>query len=213
MSGLGYGTQSVTPLFDPSLITFVKQGHEYYVEVDGTTIKPHSLSQLLKKTGLAPVYDKDIPEYVLEKARLRGESVHLAVQNHLTGKPWEVDSAHMSYLDNAQRLLEKHSIKAEMVETPLFNPIFDYACTPDLIGNIDGKPIVLDWKTSASPSRYHGFQVAGQALCFRNPEQFDLYVGDLKRGQLIKFDDNRYLRIAKEAFQLYLDVDELVNDV
>lgn len=202
----------MTPLFDPAKVTFVKEGHEYYVDVDGTTKKMPSLSHVLKKVGMTPEYGSDIPSYVLEKAARRGEAVHLAVSNHLQGREWELEEAHHSYFWEAEKLIKKYDIKAHMVETPLYNPVFDYCCTPDLVGEVRGKPAIVDWKTTTKISFQAGFQVCGQALCFREPDEFELYIGDLKNGLLQRFPSDKYMRVTRNGLQLYNDVLEIWED-
>lgn len=197
------------PLFDPAKITFVKADHTYYVEVDGKTRLLPSLSHVLKKSGMVPEYGAEIPPWILQKAANRGNDVHKATQNILTGLPWSVDKDYADDVKHAQELIRKHRIVPQFVEIPLFNPIFDYCCTPDLVGTVDGHPAIVDWKTTSKVHPEAGFQVAGQALCFRHPEEFDLYVGDLRNGVLHKFAAEKYLRVTRFGLQLYNDVQEL----
>jgi hypothetical protein len=201
---------TMKPLFDPEKVTFVEEGHEYYVEVDGETKQFPALTHVLRACGLGVEYDKAIPESVLEKARIRGTSVHKAVENHINGKPWEVDELHTGYVDRGIALLGRHRMSAQMVERPLFNPVFEYCTMPDFVGLVDGRLGLVDWKTTSKINWKTGFQLAGQALCFRNPEAFKLYVGDLKNGILQPVPDpDVFLRVAREAFQVYNEVQDM----
>lgn len=202
-----------TPLFDPSRIVFVKDGHEYYVDVDGKTIKAESLSRVLKKVGCSPEYGADIPSFVLEKAARRGTMVHEAVQNVLNDQPWSVDDSHKEYVEASIKLVRDYNLVPRMVEVPLYNPIFDYCCTPDFVGEAKGKPAIVDWKTTSVVHWQTGFQVAGQALCFRHYEEFDLYIGDLKNGVMKKIDAKKFLGVTKNALQHYNDVLDLEEDL
>ena len=199
------------PLFDPTGIIFIKDGHEYYVDVDGTTIKPPSLSTVLRKSGLAPEYGDDIPRWVLDRAAARGDSVHASVHNVLEGRPPSED--HPDYVERAKSLIRKYDIVSTYTEVPLYNPVFDYCCTPDVVGTVRGRNAIVDWKTTQIIHWQAGFQLVGQALCFRKPEEFDLYIGDLRRGTLQPFDSKKYMTLARTAFQLYNDVDDLGKEL
>lgn len=192
-------------------ITFVEEGHEYFVDLDGETKKMPSLSSLLRKKGLVHEYDSEIHPAIMAKAAARGTSVHKAAHALLEGREWEVAEAHLPYVHHAKKLIDKYKMEAVYAEVPLYNPVFEYCTTPDFVGTLNGKsrkgPAIVDWKTSSVCHWEYGFQVAAQALCFREPDIFDLYIGDLKRGNLVLIKNpGEYLRIVREAFQNYNDV-------
>lgn len=192
-------------------ILFIKQDHTYYVDADGSAHKQMpSLSYVLKRKGLAPEYDGDIPPIVMRRAAARGDSVHAAVHAHLEGREWKVDDAHKVYVKNAITLIDRNKMVPQFVETPLYNPVFDYCCTPDFVGTLNGKPAIVDWKTTSMIHYQAGFQVAGQALCFRKPDEFALYVGDLKNGILRPFTPaETFLRATRNALDSYNEVQEI----
>ena len=205
------GCGPVIPLFDPTRVIFVKEGHEYYVEVDETTRKLPSLSHVIKRQGMAPIYKDEVPPYVLEKAARRGDAVHAQLHNLLSGRPKSRSLPEdVGVLVTAgQTLIKKNKMVPVYTETPLFNPVFDYCCTPDFVGMVQGRPAIVDWKTTATIHWQAGFQLAGQALCFREPELFDLYIGDTRRAVLVKYDSTEFLRVARNAFQVYNDIQDL----
>jgi hypothetical protein len=198
------------PLFSGPVI-FVEDGHEYYLEEDGETKKIPSLSSVLRRQGLTQTYDKDIPPHVLAQAAARGTEVHAAIANEIAGAAVEISEPSKYLFENAKKLYVENKMDVVYNEVPFFNPVFSYCATPDFVGYLNGRPAILDWKTVVTVSAFVGFQLAGQALCFRHPEEFDLYVGDLRRGQLIKFDSTKYLTPARVAFQLWNDVQDIVD--
>jgi len=72
------------------------------------------------------------------------------------------------------------------VEQPYFNPELDLAGTPDRIGTIAGRAVVLDLK-SGPPAPWHGIQLAAYDLLVPLPHRrrrIGLYLnanGDLAR--------------------------------
>lgn len=193
-------------------IVFVKSDHTYYVNWEGKDQEMPSLSSVLKRSGLSPVYSGEIHPSVLEKAARRGDAVHAATHALLEGRDWEVDPAHTDYMERAKRLIGVHKMQVEYAEKPLFNPVFEYCCTPDFVGYVDGKPAIVDWKTTSRVHFQAGFQVAGQALCFREPDMFDLYVGDLTKGTLRPFASEKYLRVTRHALATYNEVLEIEEE-
>lgn len=200
----------MTPLFAGKVV-YVDEGHEYYVDVDGTTKKIPSLSVLLKKQGLTPEYDREIPKHILETAAKRGSEVHTALANEIIGYGAEVSEEIREWFENGKKLYRKHKMDATHIEVPFFNPVFDYCCTPDFVGIVEGKLSIVDWKSTKTIHPQAGFQLAGQALCFRYPEKFNLYIGDLRRGVLVPFDSSIFLTPTRTAFQLYNDVQDIVE--
>lgn len=192
-------------------MVFVESDHSYFVEVDGVTLNPPSLSQVLRKKGLTPEYKKDIPEHVLKAAAARGTEVHAAIANEIMGSEVTISEPAKYLYENAKKLYVEYDMKADFVETPFFNPVFDYCSTPDLVGSIKGRPAIVDFKTTVEIHPQAGFQLAGQALCFRHPEKIDLYIADLRRGTLIPFPSELFLTPAREAFQNYNDVEDAVE--
>jgi hypothetical protein len=199
-----------TPLFAGNII-FIEDDHTYYVDVDGATKQMPSLSTVLKKQGLTPEYSGDIPEYVLKQAAARGQEIHTAIANELVGSSSDVRPENAYLFESAKKLYQDHAMEVTSIEVPLFNPVFDYCCTPDFVGLVDGRPAIVDWKTTTKIAPQAGFQLAGQALCYRHPEAFDLYIGDLRRGVLVPFRSELFLSPARAAFQLYNDVREVVE--
>lgn len=181
-------------------------GHSY--TIDGEPVA--SATTLLSmgapvEIGLLEYYkrtDKETQEQVLQDASERGTNVHQAIEQLLKGK-------RVSSLDFT-RNREKKSIAAFVDffgKVKLTDAVTEqvvayksgdvtFAGTLDLICTINGKRILLDFKTSKVPSFKHSLQVQAYKAAIEQStdEKIDdcyvLYVGSLHKGARPTFDEN-----------------------
>lgn len=140
-------------------------GHRY--EYDGKRVP--GLSSILQAAGLAD-YGM-ISAEVLEAAAVRGKDVHLACEDLDRGR--NVDWAREDPVI-APRLAAWEKFKKEFrfqparIEEPQYDPIHDYACTPDRHGLCaykgESHNATVEIKATAKIAPWTGIQLAAQAL-------------------------------------------------
>lgn len=181
-------------------------GHSYYIDdeyvVGMTTMlemgtpHPQGLLQYFKRT------DQHTQEEILLDAQERGTNVHQAIEQLLMGE--EV------YPSDLKREDEKKAVAAfidffltvqpeDVVSEHVVAYIKDdvrFAGTLDFIGTINGKRVLIDFKTSKIPSLKNALQVRGyqEAVEQSTGEKIDacytLHLGTAHKGTRSKEDDN-----------------------
>lgn len=181
-------------------------GHSYYIDdeyVVGVTTMlnmgtptPAGLLEYFKRT------DKQTQEDILTDAQERGTNVHQAIERFLLGEA--------VYPSEFKREAEKRAMAAfidfflttqpqEVVSEHVVAYIdkrWKFAGTLDFIGTINGKRILIDFKTSKIPSLSNSLQVqAYKAAVEQSTEEkidacYTLYLGTSHRGSRSKPDGN-----------------------
>lgn len=136
------------------MLTFDQEKHEYHF--DGKPV-PGVTSLLAGLTDFSFVSDED-----MAAACYRGTAAHLCCELHDLGTLNEaaLDPAWRPYLDAWIKFKEERSFAVVLNEHRVFHPVLKYAGTLDRFGMLEGKPFVLDIKTSASLSPVIGIQLA-----------------------------------------------------
>jgi len=98
----------------------------------------------------------EINPAIIQNAARRGTAVHelCAMVDYgceTDGIPCEPDL--VGYVLAYMRFLRDYKPDWEMIEHRLYSPDFGYAGTLDRFGKIDGKPWLIDLKTTATPNR------------------------------------------------------------
>lgn len=163
-------------------LKFEEEGHVY--TFDGEVVP--SVTQMLE-----PLYSyTGIPQHVLMAAADRGTAVHLACEYHDNGELGEVEESLQGYIDGWIQFIEDTKFEIELVENQIFHPLYRYAGTIDRVGNLAGRRVVLDIKTTKKLMPVAGPQLAAylEAWNYSNPDfQADgRYVVQLK-------DDGTYV--------------------
>ena len=116
----------------PSL-TFVKETHEY--RIDGVVVP--SVTQVLKASGLSN-FDFVDPK-LLERNSAFGDAVHAAIQFKCKGTLDEetVDEAIKPYVQSWDNFVEDFQFVPKQNEVQGFHPVYRYAYTIDLLGEIN----------------------------------------------------------------------------
>ena len=152
--------------FDLNLITDLPvleqveiDGVRHYTSEDGSIEKPYpSVTTVLsadegKQKSLAKwrarVGEEEADRISL-RATTRGTAVHEVLEDYILGQ--EPRTKHMPHIyamaDDLKRLADKHISNIRMVEGQLFSHHLRVAGTVDLVADFDGKPAIIDWKTS-----------------------------------------------------------------
>lgn len=143
------------------MLEFDEPTHTY--TLDGQVIP--SVTQILK-----PLDDySNIPAFILEQARERGEYVHKACELYVWGTLDldEVDEDYRPYIDSFILFIEETGFIAESVEQKIYHPKMKYAGTVDLQGIIpaSGKnkdvKVLVDTKATSKIMPAVGPQTAG----------------------------------------------------
>lgn len=162
---------------------FDEESHKYYVdEIEVPSV-----------TGIAePISFKrlnDLPRHILERARFRGSRVHeLAEEYLLTGElDWdEIEPEFAGYVEQFVLWARTYRPKVLYTEYRMFSK--EFAGTCDLICEIDGKTILVDYKTtSAVDKKSLSVQLEGYSrLC--------------KYIYGIEIDECYYLHLKKDGY-------------
>lgn len=120
------------------MVTFDSDRHMYR---DGDKILI-SVTQLLKKHGLAPDYG-DVPDYILEAKAKRGTMIHREIQDYLE----KGESPMTEEASAAIRWLNERNSMELAVEGMASNDIV--AGTFDYLGFVGPNKTMIDWKTTS----------------------------------------------------------------
>lgn len=121
-----------------------EENHKYYV--DGEE-KP-SVTEIAKPISFEGL--NNLPRHIIEKARLRGSRVHELAEEYLLVGDIDLDDVEQDYLPYIEQFIEwafTYNPKVLFTEYRMFSP--EFAGTCDLICEIDGKTIIVDYKTTS----------------------------------------------------------------
>jgi hypothetical protein len=140
-------------------IKFIDEGHEYFVNGE----KVPCISDINKVILLSSF--KDIPEYILKNAALRGDIVHKIIQMDLTFGLDEssVDEKIKGFYESYKLFKEDNHLEPKMVEMKFYCPSLNYCFTLDYKGKCNNLNSLIDWKTGSvyDEVKYRA-QVGGQ---------------------------------------------------
>jgi len=136
--------------FDPLL-------HIY--TLDGVQIP--SLTAILKSEGY--IDTTFYAEGGAENGSRRHLICHLDDINDLVED--SIDDDDLPYLDSWRQFKRDTGFKLMASETPVFQEVYRYACTPDKIAMVNGKLTIVEIKTGKLEP-WTAIQTAAQALCF-----------------------------------------------
>jgi len=133
------------------MFTFDSITHRY---LHGTR-RVQSVTGLIKAAGLLG----PAAEFYSQEAAERGTRVHQACCDLDRGNTLSMNQEEALYLDSYKQWLTLVSPIWTSMEEPRYSERYDFAGTADRLGTINGKPVVIDFKTgSAAP--WHGIQLA-----------------------------------------------------
>lgn len=143
-------------------LQFSPEAHTY--TLDGVRL-PH-ITGILEGAGLVDY--SDIPEAMLENAKLRGSAAHLCCALYDQGRldPRTVHPAVEGHLFAWQMFLDDTGavVDPEWIERPLHHPTWQYAGTPDRVLVLRGVCTVVEIKTPLVLHPATALQTAAQQL-------------------------------------------------
>ena len=119
------------------------------------TRQVQSVTGLIKAAGLlgpaAAFYSAEAAE--------RGTRVHQACLDLDLGNATQMDDDEALYLDSYAQWRTLVAPVWTSMEEPRYSERYDFAGTADRVGTINGKPVIIDFKTGG-PAPWHGIQLA-----------------------------------------------------
>jgi hypothetical protein len=124
---------------------FDQQKHEYFV--DQTRLP--SVSEIISSTKEKTDYSM-VPEHVLKRAAEIGHEVHRVVELHIKdGGPLKTEhSGAAKYMPAVRAFFRCGVLEPVHSEMKLYHPEYMYAGTVDVVGLVNGKPAIVDFKTT-----------------------------------------------------------------
>lgn len=146
-----------------SVLTFDEATHTYRF---GGQVVPGVTSILAPLTDFSRV-----PPHVLEAAANFGKAVHRACELDDLGELDEatLDDALLPYLQAWRKFSAEHAVQWDQIEQPNYHATLRYAGTPDRFGKVNGRPTVVDIKSTAQLYPSVGPQLAAYANALQNP--------------------------------------------
>lgn len=180
-----------------STLLFYDDSHKY--TVDGEEVP--SVSELTR--FLTRELYTDAPQYFLDQAAKRGTSVHKATEAIDKFGTVEIDDDLAGFVKAYVLFMKEHDVNWEKIEWSVCNDKL-YAGTVDRYGTLDGEPVILDIKTTATISGLHKVCYSAQLNLYRmavvKEKPVDkLWVLQLKKDgtyKLIELEENPALADA-----------------
>lgn len=159
---------------DPTRVHFDPETHTY--RIDGRIVP--NITEILRVATFDD-FEFVTPEQ-LEKARLRGQAGHLAIEGVVKGtfNPFEAEPEVVETTDAFSRFLSDSGFEPLMCEAVVASLMFRYAGRLDLFGKMDGRQALIDVKNTAAPPASTALQTAGQEVALR--ETYDV-TGEIDR--------------------------------
>ncbi len=145
------------------MLTFNAEKHEY--RLNGVVLP--SITQVLRLAGLVDF--SKVPPTILKASQDFGTAAHVATQLYDLGTLdfATLDEALRPYLDNWIYFKEKYGFKPDIIEKPMASRIYRFAGTPDRLGTINGKQVIVEIKTSYELSKANALQTAAQGILWK----------------------------------------------
>lgn len=136
-------------------LQFDPVGHVYRL---GGNVLP-SVTEIMRSGGLVDF--SRVPPETLRLAQERGTAVHTACHLYDQGKlDWSsLDPVVWPYIEGWMKFLDQTSFYGRLAETPVHSNI-GFAGTFDRLGEINGRSVILDIKTSEIIGKATGAQLA-----------------------------------------------------
>ena len=170
----------------------------------------------------APLQSFDVSPAVLQQAQRRGTQVHEYTQlidYGIEPDELEVEPELSGYVLAYMHFLRDYKPEWDMIEQPLVSTSSHYAGTLDRFGTIDGKPWLVDIKTTSQPKRPTLISWACQLEGYARMLECDIFArADLqlkKDGSYRLFDANetecKYTFDAVELFDQLLKINKILK--
>ena len=172
-------------------VRFEKEGHRYFVG----DREYSSVSSILDAQGLTVWLNRLSPEQ-REAAAIRGSYVHKACELADSGKlnRATVDPQIAGYLEAYEQWKAQTDFRPVLIEQPLASPPLRYAGTPDRIGYVGERIVIVDLKTGGAYPSVR-LQLAAYGALLANvavPLRWVLYVTKDGKFRLRQFPAEEY---------------------
>ena len=176
------------------MIEFFEDTHTYLV--DGREVA--CVSDVL--SYITASHYGSINEAVLRQAAQKGTDVHKACQEIDYGCEVEVDPQIAPYVRAYCDFLRDYEPEWEEIEQMHYDDDEDYCGTVDRMGFIDGRPVVLDIKTTGSPTKLNYVSYCSQLWAY-SLFYFAKYKHDIDRYILFLKKDGGYRLVNCEEYE------------
>jgi hypothetical protein len=164
----------------------------------------------------------DVSPAVLQQAQRRGTQVHeycQLIDYGVEPDALEVEPELAGYVIAYMRFLRDYKPEWDMIEQPLVSTAEEYAGTLDRFGEIDGRPWLVDLKTTAQPKRPTRISWACQLEGYSRMLECDIYRRadlQLKKDGTYKlyFDDEteeKYSFDTADLFDKLLQINRILK--
>ena len=142
--------RAMTLIFDPAQHRYTVSGQEI-----------PSVTSRIRDAGLMGSASR----FYTAASAARGTAVHLACADHDLGRDVSgfLEGEHGGYLTSYLLWCRAMTPTWTAIEEPCYSTVFHTAGTPDRVGTLNGRPVVLDLKTGGR-SPWHGVQLAMYSL-------------------------------------------------
>jgi hypothetical protein len=163
-----------------------------------------------------PLQSFDVSPAVLQQAQRRGTQVHeycQLIDYGIEPDALEVEPELAGYVLAYMRFLRDYKPEWDMIEQPLVSTAEHYAGTLDRFGKIDGRPWLMDIKTTSQPKRPTRISWVCQLEGYSRMLECNIYRRadlQLKKDGTYKlyFDDETEEKYSFDAVELF---DQLLN--
>jgi len=112
---------------------------------------------------------KGIDEEVMRLAAARGTAIHNAVENYVLYGVEDIESIHRGYFDGFLKWWDDYKPEPMATESRMYHKFLRYAGTADLPCMINGRKVLIDYKTSAVVNEMlTGVQLEGYAKAYES---------------------------------------------
>lgn len=135
------------------------------------------MSNYVRVTGVLAAMGFVDTRWFTELGRDRGSAVHAACEYDDAGDLDEttVDPMVLPYLEGWRKFRKHAQPRWTAIEKRVSNETWRYTGTPDRVGTIGGKHVVVDIKSGAKDS-WHRLQLAAYQGCMEDPFRFERWV-------------------------------------
>jgi len=161
----------------------IDNNHIY--RLDGAVIP--GVSEILKNAGIIDV------RFYNEWHANRGTQIHRGCALILNQQlDWStVDREIAGCLGTFEAFVRQSGVKPVAIEQPVYRETPRYAGTPDLVGEINGQTVLIDYKSGAAVPEWAGYQLAAYAGCFEDGYIQKRFVLHLKPNGQFRLNEYR----------------------
>lgn len=179
---------------EPKELLFEEKGHLYTIN----GIKLPSVTEIIDPVSYI-VY-KGVDEFAKIKAGWRGTDVHFAIELYNDTGVIEIEDKYKGYLDAYLKFREEYKNRLNIIHSEMktYHKDLKYAGTIDMIAELDGIRIIIDYKTTAE---LLSFLVALQTPAYK--EAVNSWISNDKK----KIEDCYVLHLEKNGQYNFKKVD------